>query len=127
VGSLIESRARAGGIITDIKRIRDDGQLSADEVEYVMRATPVWLTPAVETIENIVSSEVDVGPGIDLDGRALSIHLAELADEVRKGDRRGCIRELEEYVETLDRVLSKEGLARFVHGRRWNGKAWVDM
>jgi hypothetical protein len=127
VGQLIEYRDRATGLISRLRSAEEAESLSADEIEFVSRATPVWLRPAIDAIEAIVRSGVDVGDGIDVAGRALKVHLSELAEEARNASRKGCVRELEEYIETLDGVLSKDGLGRFVHGRRWNGKAWVDM
>jgi hypothetical protein len=127
VGQLMEFRDRARSLISHLENANDSAVLSADEVEYVARAVPVWLAPAIGAIDGIVHSEVDVGPDIDVAGRALTVHLAELEMERKKASRQGCVRELEEYIETLDNVLSKDGLARFVHGRRWNGRAWVTL
>jgi hypothetical protein len=127
VGQLIDFRDRASSLISHLESVKDSDVLSADEVEYVARAVPVWLAPAIGAIEGIVRSEVDVGPGIDIAGRALTVHLAELEYERTNASRKGCIRELEEYIETLDSVLGKDSLGRFVHGRRWNGRAWVTL
>lgn len=129
VNQLIESRARAMklqerlgmGAGSDSK-----AQLSADEVYAVRQYTPVWLSPAVDALRDIANSDVDVGPRIDVASRALAVHLVELSDECDKASRSGCARELDEYVATISDVLRKEGLARFVKGRRWDGNSWVD-
>lgn len=123
---LLECRQKA--ISLREKLVADgSGTMSQEDQEYLARATAVWLTPAVDALNRLAKGDVDVGPGMDAFSKVLPIHLAELADERRAGRRDGAIRELTEYLETVEEVLRKEGLARFVAGKRWNGKEWTTM
>lgn len=99
--------------------------LKADEAESLARAVAVWLTPGVQALQRLDSAPVDVGKGYAPLAAVLPIHLKELADERRAGNRKGCVRELDEYVETLEQALRKPGLKPFLQGKRWDGKQWA--
>lgn len=99
--------------------------LTKEEAEPLARAVAVWLTPGVQALEHINTAPVEVGKGYGPLAAVLPIHLKELADERRAGNRKGCVRELDEYIETVNKALHKKGLKRFVETKRWDGTKWA--
>lgn len=148
VTKLIESRDRAlslikrfqpanttpsggGGIVSSImpaaRPSKQPGTLTEEEADYLVRATPVWLTPALGVLDSMAKSDIDMGDGIIFARRALRIHLQELRDEWQRRSRGGVIQELKEYVDTLNALFNSKKVVRFVRGRRWNGKEWITV
>lgn len=123
---LLDSRQKGANLRGVLAKGEGD-MLSDDDKEYLARAAAVWLAPAVDALDRLAVGDVDIGPGIEPLARVLPVHLAELNEERRAGRRSGVIQELDEYLETLEAVLKKEGLARFVAGKRWNGKEWTEI
>jgi hypothetical protein len=125
VTALLDVRAHARALRAELEA-GGDAPLPADEAEPLARAVAVWGAPGVQALQRIASSPVDVGPGLGPLAAVLPVHLQELAEERRKGSRVGCVREIDEVLETLDNALLMPGLARFVQGRRWNGREWAE-
>jgi hypothetical protein len=125
VTALLACRAHAAELRASVAG-GGEAALDADEAAFVARFAAVWLAPGVEAARRIADGGVDVGPGVDGVAAALAVHLGELADERRAGRRAGCVREIDEYVGTVEAALRSDGLARFVRGRRWNGTAWAE-
>lgn len=129
VTQLLQSRAKATALQARLGTRDDSGsnlELTQDEEYLVRQYASVWLSPAIDALRDIAKSEVDVGPGIDVAGRALAVHIVELNDECDRRSRSGCARELDEYISTITDVLGKEGMTHFVKGKRWNGSTWSD-
>lgn len=89
-------------------RIQNGTGIKDDDVDYLIRFFPIWLDPArmaTDRIASLVRPKV-ADPAV-VRGLAvqLSGHLAELRAEVRAKSKEGIMRELDEFVETVDTIL----------------------
>lgn len=83
---------------------------------YVLRFVPIWLeTARVACTDIAAQEEVDLGESPVLTGAAAELtgHLLELRAEARGGRRDGVLRELDEIIETVDKLLALPKVAPY--------------
>ncbi|CDF38495.1 unnamed protein product [Chondrus crispus] len=91
--------------------------MSEDDQLYVLRFIPIWLEPARLAMAAVGTQEnVDIGDAALLKNKAAESmgHLLELRAEAKGRKKAGVLRELDEWLETLDDFLKLQGVRRFV-------------